>query len=64
MMNAEKGSELIMIRSNAWSIRPGEAAPGQYIGSEFIDGIEYQYFQDQEGAYWYRIRPEYDPRKK
>ena len=55
--------ELMKIRGKAWSIRPGEPSPGVYIGSLYQDGIEYQYFQDSSGEYWYRRWPEYDPEK-
>lgn len=53
-----------LIESEAMSIRPGEAPPGQYIGSIFRVGLEFQIFRDSSGAYWYRRFPEYDPRKK
>lgn len=55
--------ELMRIREKAWSIRPGEPPPGVYIGSLYQGGIEYQYFQDSSGGYWYRRYPEYDPEK-
>ncbi len=55
--------KLMQIRGKAWSIRPGEPPPGVYIGSLYQGGIEYQYFQDSAGGYWYRRWPEYDPEK-
>lgn len=55
--------ELMRIRGKAWSIRPGESPPGVYIGRLHQNGIEYQYFQDSSGGYWYRRFPEYDPEK-
>ena len=56
-------SELMSIRGEAWSIRPGEPPPGEYLGSLYHMGVEYQYFRDEAGAYFYRRWPEYDPRK-
>lgn len=56
--------ELEKIASEAWSIRPGDPQPGDYIGSLFRYGLEYQFFRDDAGAYWYRRFPEYDPGKK
>lgn len=53
-----------MIMREAMSIRPGEAPPGQYIGSIFRVDLEFQIFRDSSGAYWYRSFPEYEPRKK
>lgn len=55
--------KLMKIRGKAWSIRPGEPPPGEYIGSLYYLGKEYQYFQDSAGGYWYRRFPEYDPEK-
>ena len=56
--------DLEKIASEAMSIRPGEAPPGQYVGSIFRAELEFQIFRDSAGAYWYRRYPEYDPRKK
>lgn len=56
-------SELMSIRGEAWSIRPGEPPPGEYVGSLWRNGLEYQFFRDSAGAWWYRRYPEYDPVK-
>lgn len=55
--------DLEKIASEAWSIRPGESPPGAYIGSLFRAGLEFQFFRDDAGGYWYRRFPEYDPGK-
>ena len=57
-------TDLEKVTSEARSIRPGEAPPGQYIGSLMRTGREFQFFRDAAGAYWYRTCPEYTPRKK
>lgn len=57
-------AELEKIASEAWSIRPGDPQPGDYIGSLFRYGLEYQFFRDETGAYWYRRVPEYEPGKR
>lgn len=57
-------AELEKIASDAWSIRPGDPQPGDYIGSLFRYGLEYQFFRDDTGAYWYRRVPEYEPGKR
>lgn len=55
--------ELMKIRGKAWSIRPGEPPPGEYIGSMMHMGTEYRYYMDGAGRFWYREWPEYDPSK-
>lgn len=57
-------AELEKIASDSWSIRPGDPQPGEYIGSLFRVGLEFQFFRDSAGAYWYRRYPEYEPGKR
>ena len=56
--------ELEKIASEAWSVQPGDPKPGDYIGSLFRYGLEYQFFRNETGAYWYRRVPEYEPGKR
>ena len=46
-----------------YALAAGVYPPGVYIGRLHQNGIEYQYFQDSSGGYWYRRWPEYDPEK-
>ena len=53
--------QLTLVRGSAWSIENMDAhgAAGRsttYIGSEVVEHMIYDYYQDSAGAYWYKSR--------